>query len=46
VYQRAKNVVDTMPFGTERRVTDVGYEWINHSIAPRPKGVEPFRVDR
>ena len=42
VYQRAKNVVDTMPFGTERRVTDVGYEWINHSIAPRPKGVEPF----
>ena len=44
VYQRAKNVVDTMPFGTERRVTDVGYEWINHSIAPRPKGVEPFRT--
>jgi len=44
VYQRAKNEVDTMPFGTERRVTDVGYEWINHSIAPRPKGVEPFRT--
>lgn len=44
VYQRAKNVVDTMPFGTELRVTDVGYEWINHSIAPRPKPAEPSRT--
>ena len=44
VYQRAKNVVDTIPFGTERRVTEVGYEWINHSIAPRPKPAEPSRT--
>src|SRR5262249_359363 len=44
VYQRAKNVVDAMPFGTERRVGEVGYEWINHSIAPRPKASEPFRI--
>jgi glutamate synthase domain-containing protein 2 len=44
VYQRAKDVVDTMPFGTERHVNDVGYEWINHSIAPRPKATEPFRT--
>jgi len=36
VYQRAKKVPDTMPFGTERLVMATGYEWINHSIAPRP----------
>lgn len=34
VYQRAKNVRDTMPFGTERRVMEPGYEWLSHSIAP------------
>ncbi len=44
VYQRAKNVVDTMPFGTERRVMDVGYEWINHSIAPCPTAEHPPRI--
>ena len=32
VYQRAKNVIDTLPFGTERDVYETGYEWINHSI--------------
>jgi len=44
VYQRAKNVVDTMPFGTERRVGEIGYEWINHSIAPRPRAADPSRT--
>ena len=34
VYQRAKKVLDTVPFGTKRDVYDVGYEWINHSIRP------------
>jgi glutamate synthase domain-containing protein 2 len=43
-YQRAKDVVDTMPFGTELRVIDVGYEWINHSIAPRSPATEPARI--
>ncbi|MBL8610411.1 MAG: FMN-binding glutamate synthase family protein [Myxococcales bacterium] len=32
VYQRAKNVTDTLPFGTERDVYQVGYEWMNHSL--------------
>ncbi len=44
VYQRAKNAVDTIPFGTKRRVTATGYEWIDHSIAPHPKAATPFRT--
>jgi glutamate synthase domain-containing protein 2 len=34
VYQRAKSALDTLPFGTQSDVYDVGYEWINHSLAP------------
>lgn len=34
VYQRAKGVLDTLPFGTQKNVYDVGYEWLNHSMAP------------
>lgn len=34
VYQRAKQSLDTFPFGTHRDVYKVGYEWINHSIRP------------
>jgi glutamate synthase domain-containing protein 2 len=34
VYRRAKNTMDTLPFGTERDVTTVGYESLNHSIKP------------
>lgn len=32
VYQRAKKVDDTRPFGTELDVYENGYEWLNHSI--------------
>ncbi len=34
VYQRAKGVRDTRPFGTVFDVYRQGYEWINHSLAP------------
>lgn len=34
IYQRAKNEVDTMPFGTRLDVYQEGYEWIQHSIYP------------
>lgn len=34
VYQRAKRELDTMPFGTRKDVYEVGYEWVNHSLAP------------
>lgn len=35
VYQRAKGDRDTRPFGTIFDVNRDGYEWINHSLAPK-----------
>lgn len=35
VYQRAKNVRDTIPFGTQFDLYAEGYEWMCHSIAPK-----------
>jgi len=32
IYERAKKVNDTAPFGTEMDVYSNGYEWMNHSI--------------
>ncbi len=37
IYQRAKKVTDTTPFGTQLNVYAVGYEWLNHSITPLPQ---------
>ncbi len=34
VYQRAKGELDTLPFGTQLDVNALGYEWVNHSLAP------------
>src|ERR1700739_4568211 len=34
IYQRAKKVNDTTPFGTQLDVYSTGYEWLNHSINP------------
>lgn len=31
-YQRAKRALETVPFGTQRDVYEIGYEWLNHSI--------------
>lgn len=36
VYQRSKKELDTMPFGTQLNIYDVGYQWINHSIKAIP----------
>ena len=36
VYQRAKQVRDSTPFGTQLDVYEVGYEWINHSMNALP----------
>lgn len=44
VYQRAKHELDKRPFGTQLDVYQVGYEWINHSIAPAPIQHHDFRV--
>lgn len=32
IYQRAKNVNDTAPFGTQMNVYRSGYEWMDHTI--------------
>ena len=42
IYQRAKQARDTIPFGTQRDVQRIGYEWLTHSLSPRPvPEVEP-----
>lgn len=35
VYQRAKDVRDTIPFGTQYDLYREGYEWMCHSMAPK-----------
>ncbi len=44
VYTRAKGQSDKRPFGTQLDVRAVGYEWINHSIAPSQLAGHDFRV--
>jgi glutamate synthase domain-containing protein 2 len=44
VYQRAKMVLDKRPFGTQEDVYRDGYEWMHHSVAPKPRPDEQFRV--
>ncbi|WP_420135031.1 FMN-binding glutamate synthase family protein [Rhodopseudomonas sp.] len=44
IYQRAKMVLDKRPFGTQKDVYDGGYEWMHHSVAPRPHAEEHFRI--
>jgi glutamate synthase domain-containing protein 2 len=44
VYTRAKGQSDKRPFGTQLDVRAIGYEWINHSIAPSHLAGHDFRV--
>ena len=44
VYSRAKGASDKRPFGTQLDVRAIGYEWINHSIAPTKLAGHDFRV--
>jgi len=44
VYQRAKSVNDTRPFGTQQDVYGIDYEWINHSLAPASIPSHDFRL--
>jgi glutamate synthase domain-containing protein 2 len=44
VYQRAKGAPDKRPFGTQLDVGAIGYEWINHSLAPSTVAGHDFRV--
>ena len=45
VYQRAKRALDKRPFGTQYDVYASGFEWLNHSIAPKPVTKQQFRID-
>ncbi len=36
IYQRAKKDLDTLPFGSQWEMYAPGYEWINHSMVPKP----------
>ena len=46
VYQRAKRALDKRPFGTQLDVYAGAYEWVHHSMAPKPLAKEPFRMKR
>ncbi len=35
IYQRAKKVKETVPFGTKRDIYEEGYEWMVHSSFPK-----------
>ena len=42
IYQRSKNVRDTVPFGTDRDILQIGYTWVLHSLDPKQVSeVEP-----
>jgi glutamate synthase domain-containing protein 2 len=43
-YQRAKNVIDKRPYGTQIDVYEEHYEWVNHSLNPVPIKDTDFRV--
>jgi len=44
VYQRSKNVVDTLPFGTQHDITKVGYELAHHSLSPKEVPEDAARI--
>ena len=44
IYQRAKGDADKRPFGTQLDAAAVGYEWINHSLAPSLLSSHDFRI--
>lgn len=44
IYQRAKGVTDTIPFGTQQDVYAENYEWVSHSLAPKTVPHEAPRV--
>src|SRR5689334_18859973 len=43
-YQRAKNVIDKRPYGTQLNVYETDYEWVNHSLNPVHVKDANFRV--
>ncbi|MCR9192489.1 MAG: FMN-binding glutamate synthase family protein [Gammaproteobacteria bacterium] len=44
IYQRAKNVRDTIPFGTSQNILKDGYHWVLHSLASKPTSAVESRI--
>ncbi len=44
VYQRAKAVLDTVPFGTQHNLYEQGYEFVTHSLYPKHVNSADLRV--
>ncbi|MFT4255937.1 MAG: FMN-binding glutamate synthase family protein [Pseudoxanthomonas sp.] len=44
VYQRAKGVMDVVPFGSQQDAYGSDYEWLNHSLAPVEIPSHDFRI--
>ena len=44
VYQRSKRELDTLPFGTQKNVNELGYEWATHSLLPVHVDPKSLRV--
>ncbi|MCR8915189.1 FMN-binding glutamate synthase family protein [Marinobacter panjinensis] len=44
VYQRAKNILDKRPFGSQLSMYDEKFEWINHSLMPVALTDSDFRI--
>ncbi len=44
IYQRAKGALDTLPFGTQQNLYEMGYEWVNHSLRPTHVNPDSLRV--
>ena len=44
VYQRAKNVLDKRPFGSQLDMYSESFEWMNHSLTPTHLDDSNFRI--
>lgn len=44
IYQRAKDVLSTVPFGTKLDVYGLGYTWLSHSLQPTHLPPEEGRI--
>ena len=44
IYQRSKDVLDTVPFGTQSNVYEIGYSWLSHSLVPKHLGADAGRI--
>ena len=45
VYQRAKGVLQSLPFGTQRDVNLPDHEWVTHSMHPQKVELDHIRVN-